>query len=74
MEDIKHDVMANYLFQQQCSAQWIDEDTGDEGVILRKRKGSYLTCPPHLLESSFAQACIALNLHVRKLGTMSNHV
>jgi hypothetical protein len=67
LEDIRHEVMVNYLFQQQCAYLWLDhENPSDcEGVILRKAKGRYLTCPPQLVESTLATACIELNLQVR---------
>lgn len=65
VEDIKHEIMVNYLFQQQCSALWAKDDTDREGIILRKSRGNYLACPPQLLESGFARACMALNLQVR---------
>jgi hypothetical protein len=66
MDDIKHEVMVNYLFQQQCSALWVGDGSGlVEGVVLRKSRGNYLACPPQLAESPFAEACSALNIQVR---------
>jgi hypothetical protein len=65
MEDIKHEVMVNYLFQQQCSALWVGDGSGQfEGVMLRKSKGLYMSCPPQLVESPFGMACAALNVQV----------
>lgn len=66
MDDIKHEVMVNYLFQQQCARLWVGDGSGEvEGVLLRKFKGSYLACPPSLSNSTFAMACSALNVPVR---------
>ncbi|KAI0838134.1 glycosyl transferase family group 2-domain-containing protein [Hypoxylon sp. FL0890] len=63
VDDIKHEVMVNYLYQQQCAHLWVSDGSGDvEGVLLRKSKGSYMACPPALLNSSFARACSALNV------------
>lgn len=63
MEDIRHEVMVNYLFQQQCAAMWVGNGSGDsEGVLVRKSRGRYLACPPDLLQSSFAAGVMALNL------------
>ncbi|KAG9518666.1 hypothetical protein KCU99_g8724, partial [Aureobasidium melanogenum] len=63
MDDIKHEVMVNYLFQQQCARLWVGDGSGEvEGVLLRKFKGSYLACPPSLSTSTFAMACAALNV------------
>lgn len=63
VDDIRHEVMVNYLFQQQCSSMWIGDGAGvNEGVLIRKTKASYLACPPDLLSSAFAQGCMALNV------------
>lgn len=63
VDDIRHEVMANYLFQQQCGSTWIGDGAGiTEGVMVRKGPSDYLACPPGLLHSAFAQGCMALNL------------
>ncbi|KAK1828593.1 glycosyltransferase family 2 protein [Podospora conica] len=63
LDDIKHEVMVNYLYQQQCSHLWVSDGTGEvEGVLLRKSRGQYMACPPNLGTSPFAFACAALNV------------
>lgn len=63
LDDIKHEVMVNYLYQQQCAHLWVSDGSGDvEGVLLRKSKGTYMACPPALGDSTFAMACAALNV------------
>ncbi|KAK5115023.1 hypothetical protein LTR62_001720 [Meristemomyces frigidus] len=63
LDDIKHEVMVNYLFQQQCARMWCGDGSGDtEGVLIRKSRSSYLACPPDLIQSSFAAGVMALNL------------
>ncbi|KAF2454580.1 glycosyl transferase family group 2-domain-containing protein [Lineolata rhizophorae] len=65
LDDIKHDIMVNYLFQQQCGKLWISDGNGEaEGVLLRKTRGNYISCPPQLVHSKFAKYCEALNLQV----------
>jgi hypothetical protein len=65
IDEIKHEVMVNFLFQRQCSSLWIGDGCGElEGVMLRKTKGVYLSCPPQLIETVFGQACLALNVQV----------
>ncbi len=65
LDDIKHEVMVNYLYQQQCSHLWVADGSGDvEGVLLRKARGSYMACPPRLANSAFAMACATLNVQV----------
>ncbi|KAK3337748.1 glycosyl transferase family group 2-domain-containing protein [Cercophora scortea] len=63
LDDIKHEVMVNYLYQQQCSHLWVSDGSGEiEGVLLRKSRGQYMACPPQLGSSPFAMACAALNV------------
>ncbi|KAK8000718.1 hypothetical protein PG990_013318 [Apiospora arundinis] len=64
LDDIKHEVMVNYLYQQQCSHLWVSDGSGEvEGVLLRKWKGQYMACPSELGNSPFARACAELNVH-----------
>jgi hypothetical protein len=68
MDDIKHEVMVNYLYQQQCSQLWVSDGSGEiEGVLLRKTRGHYMACPPQLAGTPFAMACAALNVQVSRL-------
>ncbi|KAL6857839.1 hypothetical protein ACO1O0_005282 [Amphichorda felina] len=63
VDEIKHEVMVNYLYQQQCSQLWVSDGSGEaEGVLLRKSRGHYMACPPQLGSSPFAIACAALNV------------
>lgn len=65
MDDIKHEVMVNHLFQQQCKKLWISDVTGEiEGVVLRKTRGSYMSCPPTLINSPLAYYCSQMNVQV----------
>lgn len=65
VDEIKHEVMVNYLHQQQCGHMWVAEGSGMlEGVLLKKYRGEYLSCPPDLINSEFAMACQALNVQV----------
>ena len=65
MEDIKHEVMVNYLYQQQCSNLWVGDQSGHlEGVLLRKSRSNYMACPPDLAGSELLRACSVLNVQV----------
>lgn len=65
VDEIKHEVMVNYLYQQQCSHLWVNDSSGEfEGVLLRKSRNSYMACPPQLATSTFGMACAALNVQV----------
>ncbi|KAI1334657.1 glycosyl transferase family group 2-domain-containing protein [Xylariaceae sp. FL0016] len=63
VDDVKHEVMVNYLYQQQCAHLWVADGSGEvEGVVLRKSKGVYMACPPQLVQSPFTLACSVLNV------------
>ena len=65
-DDIRHEVMVNYLYQQQCSRRGVGDLAGEaEGVLLRKTRGQYMACPPQLAASPLAASCAALNVQVR---------
>lgn len=65
IDEIKHEVMVNYLHQQQCSSLWVHDNSGEmEGVLLRKSRNNYMACPPALVNSRFAQAVSILNAQV----------
>jgi len=73
LDDIRHEVMVNYLYQQQCSMLWVSDGSGMvEGVLLRKAKNMYMACPPGLGETPFAAACAALNVQVRSFFSTIN--
>lgn len=68
VDEIKHEVMVNYLHQQQCSHLWVSDNSGEmEGVLLKKSRNNYLACPPQLAVSQFAAACAALNCQVSSI-------
>ncbi|KAI1246648.1 hypothetical protein MGN70_013549 [Eutypa lata] len=63
LDDIRHQVMVTHMYQQQCSACWVGDGSGEiEGVVIRKARGHYLACPEPLIDSPFAAACAALNV------------
>lgn len=65
VDEIKHEVMCNYLHQQQCGNLWVSDNSGRlEGVLLRKKRNEYLSCPPALAASPFALAVSSLNVQV----------
>lgn len=65
VDEIRHEVMCNYLYQQQSTKLWIDErEELEQGVVIRKSKGNYVAAPPDLAYSRFAANCTALNVQV----------
>lgn len=65
LDVVKHQVMVNYLYQQQGNNGWRSNDEGlSQGILLRLSKDNYLTHPPQLAESALAQALKNLNVQV----------
>lgn len=66
VDDIKHQVVLNHLYQHQCSSLWIrDYNDNIEGAMVRRKKNDYLFKPQALETSAFARAMTALNVQVR---------
>jgi len=62
---VKHEVMLNYLYQQQANSGWRrDRDSPTEGVVLRTGRDNYVTCPPELSESPLLESLRNLNVQV----------
>lgn len=71
LDDIKHEVMVNYLYHQQCSRLWVADGNGVlEGVVVRKTADKYLSCPPELATSAFAQSMAALGVQVSSSSSL----
>jgi hypothetical protein len=64
-DDIKHEVLANYLYQKQRSHVWLSGESGaSEGVLVRKSRSLYVTCPPQLAETRLAAVLGTLDCQV----------
>lgn len=64
--DLKAEIMCNYLYQQQLKKMWSNGGS-EEGVILKKSRGEYMSCPSdlHLQRNGLFDA-------VRRLGVQVN--
>jgi len=65
LRDIKCDVMVNWLYQQQMEMLWT-AGAADEGVVLKKARGTYTCCPADVMEEPFGffKAVEMLNVKV----------
>jgi hypothetical protein len=65
MNELKCDVMVNWLYQQQMERLWTAGGM-DEGVILKKGRGAYTCCPADITEEQdgFFRAVETLNVRV----------
>jgi len=74
--DEKCEYMVEYLHQQQQQLRWTS-GSNDEGVVMKKAKGIYATCPKSLddIEDGFRSNIEALNVRVSTctIGLASGH-
>lgn len=65
INEIKCDVMVNWLYQQQMERLWTAGGM-DEGVVLKKNRGAYTCCPGDIAEEpyGFFRAIETLNVRV----------
>lgn len=68
--EIKCDVMVNWLYQQQLESLWTNGGVG-EGVVLKKLKDQYTSCPPELAmtRGDLFDAVRSLNVKVAPAAT-----
>jgi hypothetical protein len=65
LDVVKHQVMINYLYQQQGNNGWRSSNEGQsQGIFLRLSKDNYLTHPLQLAQSALAEALKNLNVQV----------
>ena len=65
LDVVKHQVMVNYLYQQQGNNGWrSSNESQSQGILLRLSKDNYLTHPPQLAQSALAEALKNLNVQV----------
>lgn len=65
IDDVRHEVMVTYLYQQQCSRLWVGS-TSTEGCFVRKGRGQYEAFPPALVDTPLGHAIRALNVGVSR--------
>lgn len=74
VDEIRHEVMCNYLYQQQAGKLWIDQrEELEQGIIIRRSRGNYVAAPPDLAYSRLAANCSALNVQVSTLGEIAQY-
>ena len=65
VDDIKHEVVVNYLYQNQLGKNWVIDGSGDtEGALVRRARNDYIACPEALADSPLASAVKTLNVPV----------
>ncbi|RMY74176.1 hypothetical protein D0862_14158 [Hortaea werneckii] len=73
INEIKCDVMVNWLYQQQMERLWT-AGGHDEGVILKKGRGAYTCCPADIVEEPYGFFKAVETLNVRTAMTVNTRV
>ena len=70
INEIKCDVMVNWLYQQQMERLWTAGGR-DEGVVLKKGRSTYACCPADIVDEpyGFFKAIETLNVRVSCIHT-----
>lgn len=68
MNNLKCDIMTDYLHQQQLQRRWMTTGN-DEGVVLKKSKNNYSVCPAELAnnDQGFHKMVQLLNVRVSRV-------
>jgi hypothetical protein len=65
LDMVKHQVMINYLYQQQGNNGWrSSNESQSQGILLRLSKDNYVTHPPQMAQSAVVEALKTLNVQV----------
>jgi len=60
---LRYEVMVSSLHQKQATRLWYGREE-DEGVMLRRGKGDFVSAPAHVVDTTFGRATAELNLPV----------
>jgi hypothetical protein len=72
-DNIKHQVILNFLAQKQQGHIWIQDNCGiSEGVMVRKNRQEYICRPPAMANSPLSRAMALLNVQVRSTRPMND--
>jgi hypothetical protein len=66
MSDTRCEIMVSWLHQQQIEKTWFDSRARDQGVVLKRSKGDYVSCPENVADEpdGFRRAIEILNVRV----------
>jgi hypothetical protein len=66
MSDTRCEIMVSWLHQQQIEKTWFDSRAKDQGVVLKRSKGDYVSCPENVADEpdGFRRAIEMLNVRV----------
>ncbi|EME46198.1 hypothetical protein DOTSEDRAFT_101420, partial [Dothistroma septosporum NZE10] len=73
LNEIKCDVMVNWLYQQQMERLWTAGGI-DEGVVLKKTRGQYTCCPGDIVDEPYGFFKAVETLNVRVAMTVNTRV
>ncbi|KAK0727135.1 glycosyl transferase family group 2-domain-containing protein [Lasiosphaeria miniovina] len=71
---IRNDMMVNHLYEQQLRKQYASWTDPYEGVVLKKARGSFTCCPPHMAAIPDSLFAVVSAMNVRCAMTVNTPV
>jgi len=74
LNEVRNDMMVNWLYEQQLRKQYATGDDPFEGVVLKKSRGNFTCCPPHMAAIPESLFAMVSQMNVRCAMTVNTPV
>ncbi|KAL2138007.1 hypothetical protein VTI28DRAFT_7667 [Corynascus sepedonium] len=74
INEIRNDMMVNWLYEQQLRKQYASGMDPYEGVVLKKARGTFTCCPPQMAAIPASLFAVATQMNVRCAMTVNTPV
>jgi len=74
LNEVRNDMMVNWLYEQQNRKQYIMGDDHFEGVVLKKSRGNFTCCPPKMAAIPDSLFAVVSQMNVRCAMTVNTPV
>jgi hypothetical protein len=74
LNEVRSDMMVNWLYEQQLRKQYATGEDPFEGVVLKKSRGNFTCCPPHMAALPDSLFAMVREMNVRCAMTVNTPV
>ncbi|KAK0652206.1 glycosyl transferase family group 2-domain-containing protein [Cercophora newfieldiana] len=74
LNEVRNDMMVNWLYEQQLRKQYATGEDPFEGVVLKKSRGNFTCCPPHMAAIPDSLFVMIREMNVRCAMTVNTPV
>ncbi|KAK4453763.1 glycosyl transferase family group 2-domain-containing protein [Podospora aff. communis PSN243] len=74
LNEVRSDMMVNWLYEQQLRKQYATGEDPFEGVVLKKSRGNFTCCPPHMAAIPDSLFAMVREMNVRCAMTVNTPV